>query len=170
MIRFVLAATLAANYGIYGPAFEVCENRALRPGSEEYFNSEKYQIRDWDLNSPYTIKALIAQVNRIRHDHLALQSNKSLEFHQTSNEQIICYSKQTEDFSDVLLMIVNIDPYNTQSGWVSLSLASMGIAPYQPFQIHDLLTDKEYTWGEHNYVELNPYVMPAHIFWVKQGH
>ncbi len=170
MIRFVLAATLAANYGIYGPAFEVCENRPLRPGSEEYLNSEKYQIRDWNLDSPYTIKALIAQVNQIRHDHPALQSNKSIKFHQTHNEQIICYSKQTEDFSDVMLMVVNIDPHNPQSGWVSLSLASMGIDPYQPFQVHDLLTDTKYTWGEHNYVELNPHLLPAHVFWVKQGH
>ena len=169
MIRFVLAATLAANYGIYGPAFEVCENRAAKPGSEEYLNSEKYQLRDWDLNSPYTIKDAIARVNRSRQDHLALQSNKSLKFHQTNNDQIICYSKQTEDFTDVILTIVNLDPYNTQSGWVSLSLASMGIDPYQPFEIHDLLTDTQYTWyGEHNYVELNPHVLPAHVFWVRR--
>ena len=169
MIRFVLAATLAANYGIYGPAFEVCENRPVRPGSEEYLDSEKYQIREWDLNSPYTIKDLIARVNRTRRDHIALQSNNSVKFHQTSNDQIICYSKQTEDFRDVMLMIVNLDPYNTQSGWVSLSLELMGIDPNQHFQIHDLLTDTHYTWyGEHNYVELNPYVLPAHVFWIKR--
>ncbi|MBV9387101.1 MAG: alpha-1,4-glucan--maltose-1-phosphate maltosyltransferase [Chroococcidiopsidaceae cyanobacterium CP_BM_ER_R8_30] len=169
MIRFVLAATLAANYGIYGPAFEVCENRPLRPGSEEYLNSEKYQLREWDLDSPYTIKRLIAKVNRIRHEHPALQSNNSLRFHYTDNEQIICYSKQTEDFDDVLLMVVNIDPYNTQSGWLSLSLTSLGLNPYQAFQIRDLLTDVEYQWsGEHNYVELNPYVLPAHIFCISR--
>ena len=168
MIRLILAATLAANYGIYGPAFEVCENRPLKPGSEEYLNSEKYQIRNWDLDSPYTIKDLIAKVNQIRRNHPALQSNQSLKFHQTYNDQIICYSKQTEDFSDVMLMVVNIDPYNTQSGWLSLSLASMGIDPYQHFEVHDLLNDREYLWGENNYVELNPYVMPAHILQVKR--
>jgi starch synthase (maltosyl-transferring) len=180
MIRFVLAATLAANYGIYGPAFEVCENRPLRPGSEEYLNSEKYQIREWDLNSPYTIKQLIARVNKIRRQHPALQSNESLKFHYTNNEQIICYSKcvggsrppgensKATAPTDVLLMVVNIDPYNTQSGSVSLHLESLGLDPHQPYQVYDLLTDNQYTWsGEHNYVELNPYVMPAHVFWVK---
>ena len=170
MIRFVLAATLAATYGIYGPAFEVCENRSLKPGSEEYLNSEKYQIREWDLDSPYTIKDLIARVNKIRHDHVALQSNKSLKFHQTNNDQIICYSKQTEDFKDVILIVVNLDPYNFQSGWINLSLASMGIDSYQHFEVHDLLTDTHYTWyGEHNYVELNSHILPAHVFWVKQN-
>ncbi len=168
MIRLILAATLAANYGIYGPAFEVCENRPLKPGSEEYLNSEKYQIRNWDLDSPYTIKNLIAKVNQIRRNHPALQSNQSLKFHQTYNDQIICYSKQTGDFGDVMLMVVNLDPYNTQSGWLSLSLASMGIDPYQHFEVHDLLNDREYLWGENNYVELNPYVMPAHILQVKR--
>lgn len=164
MIRFVLAATLAANYGIYGPAFEVCENRPLKPGSEEYLNSEKYQIREWDLNSPYTIKDLIKRVNQIRCQHPALQSNQSLQFHYTNTEQIICYSKHSEDFREVILVVVTLDPYSTQSGWVSLPVHSLGINPYQPYQVHDLLTDAQYTWGEHNYVELNPYVQPAHIF------
>lgn len=165
MIRLVLAATLAANYGIYGPAFELCENRPVKPGSEEYLDSEKYQIRQWDLNSPYTIRWLISQVNRIRWEHSALQSNQSLRFHHTSNEQIICYSKQTEDLSDVMVMVVNLDPYNTQSGWVSLPIASLGLDPYQSYQVKDLLTERPYTWwGEHNYVELNPYHLPAHVF------
>lgn len=164
MIRFVLAATLAATYGIYGPAFEVCENRPVREGSEEYLDSEKYQIRQWDLNSPYSIKDLIKQVNQIRHEHRCLQSNNSLKFHPTNNEQIICYSKQTDDFSEVILVVVNLHPHYTQSGWVNLSLHALGINPYQSYEVHDLLTDARYTWGEHNYVELNPYVLPAHIF------
>jgi starch synthase (maltosyl-transferring) len=171
MIRFVLAATLAASYGIYGPAFEVCENRPLRPGSEEYLDSEKYQIREWDLDSPYSIKHLIAQVNRIRREHSALQSNNSLKFHHTSNEQIICYSKHTANLSDIMLMVVNLDPYNTQSGWVNLSLGAVGINPYQTYQAHDLLTGNQYTWhGEHNYVELNPYTQPAHVFSIVINH
>ena len=168
MLRFVLAATLAASYGIYGPAFEVCENRPVKPGSEEYLNSEKYQIREWDLDSPYTIKDLIRRVNCIRRNHIALQSNQSLKFHPTSNEQIICYSKQTQDFRDVMLMVVNLDPYNPQSGWVSLPLAAMGLDPYQPYQVYDLLANTQYTWsGEHNYVEIHPYVSPGHIFVLK---
>jgi starch synthase (maltosyl-transferring) len=182
MIRYVLAATLAASYGIYGPAFEVCENRPLRPGSEEYLDSEKYQTREWDLESPYTIKHLIARMNKIRRKHPALQSNESLKFYHTNNDSIICYSKCLADsrFSteikkgspqnDVILTVVNIDPYNTQSGWVNLPLQTLGIDPSQPYRVYDLLTDNQYTWsGEHNYVELNPYVMPAHVFWIKPG-
>lgn len=171
MIRLVLAATLAATYGIYGPAYEVCENRPLRPGSEEYLHSEKYQIREWDLDSPYSIKHLIAQVNRIRREHSALQSNNSLKFHHTNNEQIICYSKHTANLSDIMLMVVNLDPYNTQSGWVNLSLGAVGINPYQTYQAHDLLTGNQYTWhGENNYVELNPYTQPAHVFSIVINH
>lgn len=168
-LRLVLAATLTANYGIYGPAFEVCENRALKEGSEEYLDSEKYQIREWDLNSPYTIRHLIARVNHIRREHPALQSNNSIRFHQIDNEQIICYTKQTEDLSDLMLMVVNLDPHHTQSGWINLPLESLGLKPDQPYQVHDLLNDAQYTWsGEFNYVELNPQVTPAHIFWIKQ--
>jgi starch synthase (maltosyl-transferring) len=160
---------MTANYGIYGPAFEVCENRALKEGSEEYLNSEKYQIREWDLNSPYSIKDWIARVNRARREHPALQSNKSIRFHQIDNEQIICYTKQTEDLSDVMLMVVNLDPHYTQSGWIHLPLESLGLNPHQPYQVHDLLNDAQYTWeGGSNYVELNPHVAPAHLFWIRQ--
>ncbi|MEQ8752235.1 MAG: alpha-1,4-glucan--maltose-1-phosphate maltosyltransferase [Coleofasciculus sp. G1-WW12-02] len=169
IIRLVLAATLAANYGIYGPAFEVCENRALKPGSEEYLNSEKYQIREWDLDSPYSIKDLIARVNRARREHPALQSNKSLRFHHTDNNQIICYSKQTDDFKDVMLMMVSFDPQWMQAGFIDLPLESLGIDPYREYHLHDLLSDTHYTWfGGHNYVELNPQAIPAHVFWVRQ--
>lgn len=168
-LRLALAGTLTANYGIYGPAYEVCENRPLREGSEEYLNSEKYQIREWDLNSSYSIKGWIERVNRIRHEHPALQSNNSITFHQIDNENIICYTKHTEDLSDVMLMVVNLDPYYTQSGWLFLPLESLGLKPDQPYQVHDLLNDAQYTWsGAFNYVELNPQVSPAHIFWVKQ--
>lgn len=168
-LRLVLAATLTANYGIYGPAFEVCENRALKEGSEEYLDSEKYQIREWDLNSPYTIKPLISRVNCIRRSHRSLQSNNSLRFHQIDNEQIICYTKQTEDSSDLMLMVVNFDPHYTQSGWIYLPLESLGLKPDRPYEVHDLLNNAQYTWsGEFNYVELNPHVTPAHIFWIRQ--
>lgn len=169
IIRLVLAATLTANYGIYGPAFEVCENRALKPGSEEYLNSEKYQIREWDLDSPYTIKDLIARVNFARREHPALQSNGSLRFHHTDNHQILCYSKQTDDFKDVMLMVVSFDPQWMQAGFIDLPLESLGIDPYREYYLHDLLSDTHYTWfGGHNYVELNPQGIPAHVFWVRQ--
>ncbi|MBE9181783.1 alpha-1,4-glucan--maltose-1-phosphate maltosyltransferase [Oculatella sp. LEGE 06141] len=169
IIRLALAATMTANYGIYGPAFEVCENRPLREGSEEYLDSEKYQIREWDLDSPYSIKDLIARVNQARKEHLALQSNHSIRFHHVSSDQLICYTKQTADYIDRVLVVVNLNPYHTQSGWVDLPLESLGLDPYRHYQLYDVLTDAQYTWfGGHNYVELNPYAMPAHIFSIKQ--
>ena len=168
-LRLALAATLAASYGIYGPAYEVCENRPIKAGSEEYLDSEKYQMRVWDLDSPYTIKDWIQRANRSRREHPALQSNNSLRFHEINNEEIICYTKQSEDLSDLMLMVVNLSPYHTHSGWLYLPLESLGLKPDQPYQLHDLLNDAHYTWsGEYNYVELNPHASPAHIFWIEQ--
>jgi starch synthase (maltosyl-transferring) len=165
MTRLVLAATLGANYGIYGPAFELCENRPREPGSEEYLNSEKYEIKQWKLDRPDSLKDFIASVNRIRKGNAALQSNWGLAFHQVDNEQLICYSKGTEDLSNVILVVVNLDPRYTQSGWVELDLEALGLYPDEPYHVHDLLTGARYLWqGRRNYVELNPQAMPAHVF------
>ena len=165
MIRVALAATLGASYGIYGPAFELCENRAVRPGSEEYLDSEKYQLRHWDTNDPHSLKGLIARLNQIRKENPALQSDWRLRFHETDNEQLIVYSKTTEDMSNVVVTVVNLDPYYTQSGWVDLSLETLGLDPTQPYQMHDLLSEARYLWhGPHNYLQLNPQIMPAHVF------
>jgi len=165
MTRLVLAATLAASYGIYGPAFELCEAEAREPGSEEYLNSEKYEIRHWDIERPDSLKEFIARVNRIRHDNPALQSDHSLEFHTTDNEQLICYSKKTKDLSNLIITVVNLDPHYVQSGWVDLPLAALGIPNGQTYEVHDLLGNGRYLWnGPRNYVELNPHVCPAHIF------
>jgi starch synthase (maltosyl-transferring) len=169
MARLVLAATLSANYGIYGPAFELCENRALRQGSEEYLDSEKYQLRAWDIDSPESLKGLISRVNQIRRENRALQSDWSLRFHRLDNDQLIAYSKATDDLSDIILVIVNLDPHYKQSGWVEVPLADFQLAPDQSYQVHDLLTDARYLWhGAWNYVELNPAVLPAHIFKVRR--
>jgi starch synthase (maltosyl-transferring) len=169
MARLILAATLSANYGIYGPAFELCENRALRQGSEEYLDSEKYQVRAWDIGSPDSLKRLISRVNEIRRENPALQSDWSLRFHPLDNDQLIAYSKATEDLSDIILVIVNLDPRYKQSGWVEVPLADFKLAPNQSYQVHDLLTDARYLWqGARNYVELNPSVLPAHIFKVRR--
>jgi starch synthase (maltosyl-transferring) len=169
MARLVLAATLSANYGIYGPAFELCENKAVRQGSEEYLDSEKYQIRAWDLNSPDNLKGLVARVNEIRRENAALQSDWSLRFHQLDNDQLIAYSKATEDLSDIILVIVNLDPHYKQSGWIELPLQEFQLTEQQPYQVHDLLTDARYLWhGARNYVELNPLILPAHIFRVRR--
>lgn len=169
MIRVTLAATLGASYGIYGPAFELCENRALRPGSEEYLDSEKYQLRHWGTNDPRSLKGLIARLNQIRKENPALQSDWSLRFHETDNDQLIVYSKTTEDLSNVVVTVVSLDPYYTQAGWVDLSLETLGLDPSQPYQMHDLLSEARYLWhGPHNYLQLNPQMMPAHVFVVRR--
>ena len=165
MVRLILAATLGANYGIYGPAFELCENVARDPGSEEYLNSEKYEIKHWDWDQPDSLKEFIALVNRIRRDNRALQSDRSLRFHEIDNPQIICYSKQTEDLSNVIVTVVNLDPHYAQSGWVYLDTKSLGLDPQQPYQVHELLTGARYLWhGAKNFVQLDPRSAPAQIF------
>jgi starch synthase (maltosyl-transferring) len=169
MARLILAATLSANYGIYGPAFELCENRALRQGSEEYLDSEKYQLRAWNIGSPESLKGLIMRVNEIRRENPALQSDWSLRFHSLDNDQLIAYSKATENLSNIILVIVNLDPHHKQSGWIELPLDDFQLASHQPYQVHDLLTDARYLWhGSRNYVELNPLILPAHVFRVRR--
>jgi len=169
MSRLVLAATLGANYGIYGPAFELCETRPREHGSEEYLDSEKYEIKNWDIKKPDSLKDFIGRVNRIRRENPALQGDWSLRFHEVDNEQLICYSKRTDDNSDVVLVVVNLDPHHTQSGWIEFPLEELGIDPQKPYQMHDLLSDARYLWqGSRNYVELNPQFVPAHIFRIRR--
>lgn len=166
--RLVLAGTLGASYGIYGPAFELCENRALVPGKEEYLDAEKYQIRKWKLDSPGSLKDLIARVNRARRENPALQTNTGLRFHRLDNDQLIAYTKSVEDGSNVVLTIVNLDPHYGQSGWVELPLEDFGLDADSPFQVYDVLTDTAYVWkGRWNYVRLDPQAIPAHVFVVK---
>lgn len=169
MARFVLAATLGPSYGIYGPAFELCENRPLAPGREEYIESEKYEIKVWVLNRPDSLKGLISTVNKIRHENPAFRANYNLQFHHVDNDQIIAYSKTNEDKSNQVLVVVNLDPHYTQSGFITLPLEEMGIDPRQPYQAHDLLTNARYLWhGARNYVELSPHTVPAHIFVIRR--
>jgi starch synthase (maltosyl-transferring) len=163
--RFILAATLSANYGIYGPAFELYENRPIQAGSEEYLNSEKYEIRVWDTNNPNSLKDLITHVNAIRKTSPALHGDWSLRFHPVDNEQLIAYSKVSDDLSDMILVVVNLDPRNRQSGWVSVVLKELRLGENQAYQVHDLLTDARYVWhGSRNFVQLDPSILPAHIF------
>ena len=169
MTRLVLAATLGANYGIYGPAFELCENRRKDSVSEEYLDSEKYEIKNWNIENSNSLKNFITRVNRIRKNNPALQSDLSLYFHSTDNEQIICYSKHTEDLSSIILVVVNLDYRHKQSSWVYLSLEELGFDSTQAYQVHDLLDGARYHWqGSRNYVELDPLKIPAHIFQVHQ--
>jgi starch synthase (maltosyl-transferring) len=166
--RLTLAATLGSSYGIYGPAFELCESQAVRRGSEEYLDSEKYEIKHRSVNQARSLSEYITQVNLARHQNPALQDNRHLQFHETDNASLICYSKRTEQFGNVVLVVVNLDFSHTQSGWVMLDLAALGIDRTQPFQVQDLLGGARYRWhGPRNYVELNPDVHPAHIFRVR---
>jgi len=169
MIRLILAATLGASYGIYGPSFELCENAPLQPGSEEYLNSEKYEIKHYDLDSPRSLKTLIARINRIRKENPALQSDRNLRFHSTDNPSLICYSKATDDLSNVLIVVVNLDSNHAQSGWIELDLNALGLNSNRAFQAHDLLGEGRFLWqGGRNYVELVPETIPAHILRVRR--
>jgi starch synthase (maltosyl-transferring) len=167
--RLVLAATLSSSYGIYGPAFELGEHRALHPGSEEYLDSEKYQLRHWDIDDSDSLKSLVSIVNAARRDNPALQRTVGVRFHDVGNPQLLAYSKTDEAGDNVVICVVSLDPRNTQSGWLDLPLAELGIDPGRPFQVHDLLGGGRWVWhGAHNYVELDPFVVPAHIFRVRR--
>jgi starch synthase (maltosyl-transferring) len=167
--RLVLAATLGASYGIYGPAFELCEGRARRPGSEEYLDSEKYELRHWDLAREDSLRSFIARVNRIRHENPALHSDDGLRFHPIDNEQLIAYSKSSADLSNVVLVVVNLDPHHVHSGWLEVPIEDLGLDPAQPYQVHDLLTEARYFWsGRRNFVEVDPRTVPAHVFRIRR--
>jgi starch synthase (maltosyl-transferring) len=170
MIRIILAATLAANYGIYGPAFELCENTPAKSEkgkskSEEYLHSEKYEIKQRDRNTPGALVPLVSTLNHIRRANPALRSNGSLLFHAIQNESLICYSKSTPDFKNTILVAVNLDPFNERNGWTDLNLERLGLSADSSFMVEDLLTGTRYNWrGNRNFVMLCPETQPAHIF------
>jgi len=167
--RLILAATLGANYGIYGPAFELCVAEAREADSEEYAHSEKYEVRAWDLDADVSLRELITLVNTIRREYPALQTNEGLRFHTTGNDQLICYSKGGRDSDTAIVTVVNLDPHNTQSGWIHLAPADVGVVEGDMFQVHDLLSGARYLWhGDDHYVELDPHAMPAHILAVRK--
>lgn len=169
MTRLILAATLGASYGIYGPAFELMENRPKEFGSEEYLNSEKYEIKRWEVSRPDSLSGLIAQVNRIRRDNPALQGNSNLTFIPSGNEQLLCYGKYDDQSANVVLVVVNLDPYHAHAGWLEIPLEDFGLDPDQSYQVHDLLSDVRYLWfGPRNYVQVDPNVIPAHIFRIRR--
>jgi starch synthase (maltosyl-transferring) len=167
-IRLVLAATLGATYGIYGPPFELCASRALA-GSEEYEDGEKYEIRHWDIDRADSLRAFIARVNEIRRDNPAFQSNERLRFCSVDNDRLIAYVKTTADLSNQMLVVVTLDPHHPQRGWVDVPLEELGLDPRQPFQVHDLLGDARFLWsGERSFVSLDSQVVPAHVFRIRR--
>jgi len=169
MQRLALAATLAASYGIYGPAYELMEHRPREPGSEEYLDSEKYQLRHWDLERADSLRAYIAALNRIRRENPALQADGSLRFFHTDNDHLLAYGKQSPDRSNLIICVVNLSPHHTHGGWVELDLGMLGIEPDRPYQMHDLLSGARYLWtGARNFVQLDPQRSPAHVFRVRR--
>ncbi len=165
MVRLVLAATLAGSYGIYGPAFELCEDRPREPGSEEYLDSEKYQLRQWDLANPWSLSEFITRVNAIRRTSPAFRNDATFRFHPVENDRLLCYSRGTPDGRETVVVVVNLDPRFKQSGHLDLDLEVVRAAPETLYQAHDLLGGGRYLWqGRRNYVELDPAITPAHIF------
>jgi starch synthase (maltosyl-transferring) len=167
LIRSVLASTLSSVYGIYS-GFELCENAAL-PGREEYFESEKYQLKERDWDAPGNIKDWITALNRIRRENRALQLYDNLRFYHADNGSILFYGKTTTARDDVVLVIVNLDPFRRQHSMVNVPLEEFGAGENDEYEVHDLLSDARYRWrGRRNYVELDPTIQPAHIFRVRR--
>ncbi|HLX37433.1 MAG TPA: alpha-1,4-glucan--maltose-1-phosphate maltosyltransferase, partial [Candidatus Binataceae bacterium] len=165
-MRLVLAATLSSSYGIYS-GFELCENAAV-PGTEEYLNSEKYEIKVRDWHAPGNIREFIARVNEIRRANIALQDFANLRFLETDSDQILCYAKSSRDKGNVIIVAVNVDPFAAHYCTAVIPPDVVGAAPDQHYQVTDLLTGATYTWSDRNYVRLDPTVQPAHILRVEK--
>ncbi len=166
-VRLVLAATLGASYGLYS-GFELSENVPVRPGSEEYLDSEKYQIKPRDFGRAGSLSEMIGRINAIRREHPALQRDWGLRFHQTDNPELVCYSKRSVEGDDLVLVVVNLDPLHMQHGFVQLPLAEWGLTPHSTLEVTDLLADERYYWrGEWNYVRLDPQAHVAHVLHVR---
>jgi len=168
IIRLALAATLASNYGIYGPPYEFCENIPVN-GKEEYFDSEKYEVKHYNWKQKSRMTDIITMLNTARHNHKALQSTWNIHFCFIENRNLIAYLKITDDLSDIILVVVNLDPHQTQSGYVQLPLADLKLHGQINLKLHDLMTNDQYTWTqEWNFVMLDPYKMPFHLFAIKK--
>jgi starch synthase (maltosyl-transferring) len=164
LVRLVLAATLSASYGIYGPAFELGEHVPAQPGSEEYLNSEKYELKSWDIERKDSLRGTITQVNGIRRANPGLQTNDNLRFHPVDDEKIIAYSKRTEDGANIVLVVANLDPRRSRSGGVELPLEEWGLDPRTAYPVCDLLNGTKMRWrGGLQQVELKKET-PAAIF------
>jgi len=162
-LRAILAATLSPTWGIYS-GYELAENTPLREGSEEYLNSEKYQIkaRNWDTDD--TLAPLITQLNTIRRANPALRQLRDLHFHHADQESVIAYSKRSG--SNTVLVVVNLDPHHTQEATVSLDMPQLGLEWHESVPVRDELTGGTYHWGRANYVRLEPGTRPAHLLTV----
>jgi starch synthase (maltosyl-transferring) len=166
MIRAVLASTLSSVYGIYS-GFELCENAAVA-GREEYLDSEKYQLKERDWDAIGNIKEWISQLNRIRQQNRALQFYDNLRFYRADSDSILFYGKMTLARDNIILVVVNLDPFRRQNSYIYVPVEDFGATPTDEYEVHDLLTDARYRWrGTRNYVELDP-AQPAHVFRVRR--
>jgi len=169
MVRLLLAATLSSNYGIYGAAYELLDAEPRESGAEEYLNSEKYELKSWNLDAEDSLEEFIARVNRIRRENPALQRNDSLLFHETDNEHVICFSKGDAGEGNVIVVVVNLDVHNTQIATLHLPLADLGLETTQSYQVHDLLSGARFVWqGERNTVTLQPAALPGRVFRIRR--
>ena len=164
-IRAILAATMSPSWGVYS-GYELYEHVAVKPGSEEYLDSEKYQYRPRDWDTPHTLAPLLTKLNAIRHAHPALRQLRNLRWHDPDNEQILAFSKQ--DGNDCVLVVVNLDPHSVREATVHVDLAALGLDPDETYTVHDELSGDTWTWGERNYVRLDPFVAPAHVLAVRR--
>jgi starch synthase (maltosyl-transferring) len=166
-MRLVLAATLSPSYGIYS-GYELCENQAV-PGTEDYLNSEKYEIRTRDWHAPGNINEFIARLNAIRRGNPCLGWFTNLRFLETDSDQILCYAKATPDGGNVILVAVNLDPAQPHYCTAVVPPEIVGVAAGETYGVTDLMTGSSWTWGERNYVRLDPAIEPAHILLVTKA-
>ncbi len=160
-IRAALAALLAPSWGVYA-GYELFEHVAVRPGSEEYLDSEKYQLRPRDWTRTDTLAPYLSMLNRVRRDHPALHWLENIVFHDVDSPDLLAFSKRTGD--DCVLVVVNLDPHGAREATVHVDLPALGRGWEDAVLMHDEVTGADYTWGAHNYVRLDPFVEPAHIF------
>lgn len=167
LIRAALAATLSSVYGIYS-GFELCENAAV-PGKEEYYDSEKYQFKERDWNAPGNIKEFITRLNRIRRENRALQEYANLRFYPADNENILFYGKMTDARDNIILVVINLDPWTQHNSFIHVPVSDFGWMEGEMYQVHDLLSEERYLWhGSRNYITLPPESCPVHIFRVRR--
>jgi starch synthase (maltosyl-transferring) len=169
-IRAVLAATMVPSWGVYA-GYELYEHVAVKEGSEEYLDSEKYQLRprDWDAadRSGQTLAPYLRRLNHIRSMHPALHWLRNLRFHHADDEAVMCYSKRDPASGDTVIVVVNLDSHHTKESWLHLDMPELGMDWHQRFRVHDLFTGSDWDWGEHNFVRLDPGWEPAHILSVQ---
>jgi starch synthase (maltosyl-transferring) len=164
IIRLALAATLSSNYGIYGPVYEFYDNIPME-GKEEYYNSEKYEVKQHDWKRTNRMTDIITIINKARKDHVALQSTWNIHFCFIENPNLLAFVKATDDLSSIVLVVVNLDQHNKQNGYVQLPKSLLKIGDHVNVKLYDVMTDDHYTWTqEWNYVEIDPYKMPFHLF------